>query len=69
MAAGADPVHPTPALYAKLADSIFTALDELDAAPPSAAPKRARLESVVIRKSGNSVKNGTSKKSWSLPGY
>jgi hypothetical protein len=61
----ADPVHPTSALY-KLAELIYTSLDELDASVASSAPKRARLESVVVRKKTSEVKNNPSKQSWSL---
>jgi hypothetical protein len=61
----ADPVHPTPALYAKLSESIFSSLDELDASR-GAAPKRARLESVVVRKASSDVRNNPSKQSWSV---
>jgi hypothetical protein len=61
-----DPVHPTSALYAKLAESIFASLDELDATIKSAAPKRACLESVVVRKAGSVVNNNPSKQSWSV---
>jgi hypothetical protein len=61
-----DPVHPNPALYAKLAELIYTSLDELDANVASGAPKRARLESVVVRKKASEVKTNPSKQSWSL---
>jgi hypothetical protein len=61
-----DPVHPTSALYAKLAELIFTSLDELDANAASSAPKRGRMESVVVRKKTSEVKNNPSKQSWSL---
>jgi hypothetical protein len=61
-----DPVHPTAALYAKLAELIFASLDELDAAAAGNAPKCARLESVVVRKVASVVNNNPSKQSWSL---
>jgi lysophospholipase L1-like esterase len=40
----ADPVHPTATFYAKLSEAIFSALEDLEAAPSESAPKRARLE-------------------------
>jgi hypothetical protein len=50
-----DPVHPTQALYARLAESIYASLVELDTPNTGGAPKRPRLESIVVKKSGNAV--------------
>jgi hypothetical protein len=61
-----DPVHPTPALYAKLAESIFSGLEDLEVTSAGSAPKRAGLESVVVRKSEKRGKSAISKQSWSL---
>jgi hypothetical protein len=60
-----DPVHPIPALYARLAESIFASLDELDAANVCGAPKRPRLESIVVKKTGSTGSKIVSRQSWS----
>jgi lysophospholipase L1-like esterase len=60
-----DPVHPAPALYSRLAESIYASLDELDAANVGGAPKRPRLESIVVKKSGNTGNKIVSRQSWS----
>jgi uncharacterized membrane protein YgcG len=60
-----DTVHPAPALYARLAESIYASLDELDAANVGGAPKRPRLESIVVKKSGSTGNKIVSRQSWS----
>jgi hypothetical protein len=60
-----DPVHPAPALYSRLAESIYASLDELDAVNVGGAPKRPRLESIVVKKSGNTGNKIVSRQSWS----
>jgi hypothetical protein len=62
----ADPVHPVPALYAKLAEAIFSGLEELEVTSTAGAPKRARLESIVVRKATNPGTGSICKQSWSL---
>jgi hypothetical protein len=62
----ADPVHPIPALYAKLAEAIFSGLEELEVTAVGGAPKQARLESIVVRKAPNPGKSTVCKQSWSL---
>jgi hypothetical protein len=54
-----DPVYPTQAL------SIYELLDELDAANAGGAPKRPRLESIVVKKSGIAAYKIVSRRSWS----
>jgi hypothetical protein len=60
-----DPVHPTAAFYAKLSEAIFSALDDLEAAPSGSAPKRAWLESIVVKKAANQTTNPANCHSWS----
>jgi hypothetical protein len=44
-----DPVHADPALYNAIASAITSGIDELGGEIPAAAPKRRRLESVIVR--------------------
>jgi hypothetical protein len=60
-----DPVHPAPALYSRLAELIYASLDELDAVNVGGAPKQQRLESIVVKKSGNTGHKIVSRQSWS----
>jgi hypothetical protein len=61
----ADPIHPTATFYAKLSEEIFSALEDLEAAPSESAPKRARLESIVVKKATKTTTNPANRQSWS----
>jgi hypothetical protein len=61
----ADPVHAAPELYARLAQAVVNALDDLGMAVSCGHTKQPRLDSLVVKREISSPPAGARPQSWS----